>query len=146
VPPKIDGYVTVDHDYEYAAAATATAPAPVVASPTFRQQTHRDKFTPMYFAVIDTMLMKFKVRFCERNLQLIGAVYHMLDAERRIDGLAPLMNLTLQPGVNMQSLLKLELPLANQLFGKAVSPDELFEKMQHYRKLCQPYFFCVLFV
>jgi hypothetical protein len=120
VPPKMDDYVTVDHGYEYAAAATAPAPAPVVASPTIRQQTHQDKFTPMYFAVIDTMLMEFKERFSERNLQLIGAVNHMLNAERKIDDLAPLMNLTasLQPGVNMQSLLKLELFLANQLLGE----------------------------
>lgn len=38
--------------------------------------------------------MEFKVRFSERNLQLIGAANHMLDAERKIDDLAPLMNLT----------------------------------------------------
>jgi hypothetical protein len=77
----------------------------------------------MYFAVVDTMLMEFKERFNERNLQLIGAVNHMLDAERKIEDLAPLMNLitSLQPGVKMHSLLKLELPLANQLLGEVVS-------------------------
>lgn len=42
VPPKMDDYVTVDHGYEYASAVTATAPASVVASPTIRQQIHRD--------------------------------------------------------------------------------------------------------
>ena len=64
----------------------------------------------MYFAIIDTMLMEFKERFSERNLQLIGAADHMLDAKQKIDDFAPLMNLTtsLQPEVNMQSLLKLE--------------------------------------
>ena len=40
VPFKMDNYVTVDHGYEYAVTA------PVVESPTIRQQTHQDKFTP----------------------------------------------------------------------------------------------------
>ena len=77
------------------------------------------------------MLMEFKERLSERNLHLIGAVDHMLDAKRKIDDLALLMNLTinLQPGVNMQSLLKLELPLANQLLGEVASLYELFEKV-----------------
>lgn len=46
----------------------------------------------------------------------------------------------------MQSLLKLELSLANQLLGEVVSLDELFEKMQHYREaLPTVYLLCYLY-
>ena len=75
VSSKMDDHATVDHGYEYAATA------PDVESLTVRQQKNQDKFTPMYFAVINTMLLEFNKRFSERNLQLIGAVNHTLDAE-----------------------------------------------------------------
>jgi len=116
-------FVCLDATYQF---SDTVSSAPDAFVSTFRR---------VYFAILDTCLNEMDDRFKELDLQVISAVNRLLDCDRRVHDLLPLVNLascSVDSGEKLASRLLTELPLANRLINGAASHDELLANLKSY--------------